>query len=246
MLAIETEHMHKSPLKPLYKVLIDDLKKQIDDGHYKKGDLLPSENDLCKQYDTTRPTVRQALGELMRMGYIVRQHGKGSIVSEPKTGLGILSLKGSTAGIGKQNLRTSIVVKTHKIDWPADFPYELNEAQREAGCLYLSRLRYVNGLPTVYEETYITNVDLPRFTMHNLEKNSLFDTLRKYHKVEIREGEQKIWAIKADKKMADILSIKVNQPVLHLKRSLLTNRKELVLYSFMYCNTEEYFIQDYF
>src|SRR5690606_23414648 len=91
--------MAKEPNKPLYKVLIDDLKKQIDGGRYKKGDLLPSENDLCKRYGTTRPTVRQALGELSRMGHIVRQHGKGSIVSEPKSGLGILSLKGSTAGV---------------------------------------------------------------------------------------------------------------------------------------------------
>src|SRR3546814_19978635 len=74
--------MAKEPNTPLYKVLIEDLKKQIDDGHYKKGDLLPSENDLCKSYGTTRPTVQQALGELTRMGYIIRQHGKGSIVSE--------------------------------------------------------------------------------------------------------------------------------------------------------------------
>lgn len=231
---------------PLYKVLIANLKKQIDNGFYKKGDLLPSENDLCKQYDTTRPTVRHALGELKRMGYIVRQHGKGSIVSEPKTGIGILSLKGSTMDVGKKNLQTSVVVKTHKIDWPSDFPYELTDEQREIGCLYLSYLSRVNGLPILYEETYITNIDLPRFTMHNLEKNTLFDTLRKYHKVEIREGEQKIWARKADKKIANILSIKGNQPVLHMKRSMRTNRKGLIIYSFLYCNTEEYFIQDYF
>src|SRR3546814_13066231 len=93
------------------------LKKQIDDGHYKKGDLLPSENDLCKSYGTTRPTVRQALGELTRMGYIIRQHGKGSIVSEPKSGLGILSLKGSTAGVGQKNLRTEMLVKSKRIAW---------------------------------------------------------------------------------------------------------------------------------
>ncbi|HMR19920.1 MAG TPA: GntR family transcriptional regulator [Sphingobacterium sp.] len=238
--------MSRSTLKPLYQILITDLKKQIDDGLYKKGDLLPSENELCKRYDTTRPTVRQALGELMRMGYIVRHHGKGSIVSEPKTGLGILSLKGSTAGVGKKNLQTSILTKTVKIEWPTDFPYELTDAQRDAGCLYISRLRRVNGLPTMYEDTYITNIDLPRFTMHNLEKNSLFDTLRKYHKVEIREGEQKIWAIKADKKIAETLSMKIGNPVLHMKRSMLTNRNGLIIYSFLYCNTEEYFIQDYF
>lgn len=238
--------MFKEPNTPIYKVLISDLKKQMEEGFYKKGDLLPSENDLCKQYNTTRPTVRQALGELMRMGYIVRHHGKGSIVSEPKNGLGILSIKGSTAGVGKKNLRTQILVKTHKIQWPQNFPYELSATQQEAGCLYLTRLRHVNGLPTLYEETYITDIDLPRFTLHNLEKNSLFETLAKYHKVAIKEGEQKIWAVGASKEIAGLLSVKADQPLLHMKRSMHTNRPHLIIYSFLYCNTEEYFIQDYF
>lgn len=238
--------MVKTPTTPIYRVLFNNLKGQIDDGHYKKGDLLPSENDLCKLYSTTRPTVRQALSELARLGYIVRHHGKGSIVSEPKNGLGILSLKGSTAGVGKRNLQTKVLAKTTKTNWPIDFPYELTETQRSAGCLYLSRLRYVNGSPTLYEETYITDIDLPRFTMHNLEKNSLFETLNKYHKVEIKEGEQKIWAIAADKAVSELLSVKQGKPMLHMKRSMHTNRPNLIIYSFLYCNTEEYFIQDYF
>lgn len=231
---------------PLYRVLFNNLKIQIDEGHYKIGDLLPSENDLCKLYRTTRPTVRQALGELARLGYIVRKHGKGSIVSEPKNGLGILSIKGSTAGVGKKNLRTEVLLKTQKIAWPSDFPYELTPMQRQAGCLFLTRLRHVNGLPTLYEETYITDIDLPRFTMHNLEKNSLFETLNKYHKVEIKEGEQKIWAVAANKVISDLLSVKKGKPILHMKRSMHTNKSNLIIYSFLYCNTEEYFIQDYF
>ncbi len=238
--------MGKNLQTPLYKALFNDLKKQIDAGQYKVGELIPSENDLCKEYGTTRPTVRQALNELIKLGYINRIHGKGSIVSEPKNGLGILSIKGSTAGVGKNNLTTRIVEKSVKKPWPAHFPYELNETQQQAGCIYFSRLRYVNDLPTLYEETYITDINLPRFISHNLEKNSLFETLQKYHNIEIKEGEQKIWAISAEKEIAKILGLKKNLPILHMKRSLMTNNKDLIIYSFLYCNTEEYYIQDYF
>lgn len=238
--------MNKPQSTPLYKKVIDELKSEIDSGHYKKGDLLPSENDLCKTYSTTRPTVRQALTELTRLGYIVRQHGKGSIVSEPKSGLGILSLKGATAGVGKKKLITKILTKPQKISWPAGFFYELNEAERRAGAIYFTRLRHVNGSPTLYEETYISDMELPRFTMHNLEKHSLFDILRKFHQVEIQEGEQKIWAVEADKELAALLNTKAKKPLLHMKRRLTTNIKGLYIYSFLYCNTEEYFIQDYF
>ena len=106
--------MIKKETIPLYKKVIDDLKKSIDDGIYKKGDLLPSENDLCKTYNTTRVTVRQALSGLTNMGYITRKHGKGSIVTEPKKGLGILSFAGVTAGIGDQTLTTQILQKQAK------------------------------------------------------------------------------------------------------------------------------------
>jgi len=238
--------MGKTLQTPLYKTLYINLKKQIDEGYYKIGDLLPSENDLCREYGTTRPTVRQAMNELIKLGYIIRKHGKGSIVSEPKNGLGILSIKGSTAGVGKKNLNTKILEKAQKINWPENFPYELNETQKKAGCIYFSRLRFVNDAATLYEETYITDLDLPRFVSHNLEKNSLFETLNKYHKVEVKEGEQKIWAIAADSKIAKTLSVKPKLPILHMKRSLKTNRNNLIIYSFLYCNTEDYFIQDYF
>ncbi len=232
--------------KPLYRIVFEELKHRIDTGHYKKNDLLPSENELCKAYSTTRPTVRQALTELARLGYIHRQHGKGSIVSEPKNGLGILSLKGATAGVGKKNLRTAVITKARKTAWPTDFPFDLEEKEKAAGAIYLSRLRYINERPVLFEETYITDIQLSRFTTHNFEKRSLFDTLRSFHQVEVKEGEQRIWAIQADKTLADLLDTKLNRPVLHMKRRLKTSVNGLYIYSFLYCNTEEYFVQDYF
>lgn len=231
---------------PLYKQVLDELKGKIDAGLYKIGDLLPSENELCKLYFTTRPTVRQALKELSNMGYIIRQHGKGSIVCEPKNGLGILSLKGATAGVGKHNLKTAIITKPKKQPWPEPFEFELSSEEKEVGSIYFSRLRYVNSLPTLFEETFISNINLPRFTLHNLEKNSLFDTLKNYHEIEVKEGEQKIWAIEATKELADLFNIKSKKPILHMKRKLKTNKNNLFIYSFLYCNTDEFFIQDFF
>lgn len=114
------------------------------------------------------------------------------------------------------------------------------------GCIYFTRLRHINDLPILYEETYIGNKNLPRFTVRNLEKNSLFDTLRKNYQVEIKEGEQKIWAIEADAEKVELLKTQIGKPLLHMKRKLITNVPDLHIYSFLYCNTQDYFIQDYF
>jgi DNA-binding GntR family transcriptional regulator len=231
---------------PLYKKLIYDLKQQIDDQHYTPGDLIPSENELCKIYNTTRPTVRQALDRLTAMGYIVRHQGKGSIVAEPRKALGIMSLSGVTAGIGNQQLQTIISAKPVKMEWPDNFPHELSGQEKSAGCIFFSRLRYINDYPVLFEETYITNINLPRFTSRNLENKSLFKTLQKHYQIEIKEGEQKIWAIGTDDNLSDLLSLKVGSPIVHMKRKLITNVKNLNIYSWLYSNTEEYYLQDYF
>jgi GntR family transcriptional regulator/GntR family frlABCD operon transcriptional regulator len=55
-----------------------------------------------------------------------------------------------------------------------------------------------------------------------------------------------MWAIPPDKKIKKILNIKGATPVIHLKRKIQTNIKDLNLYSFIYCNTEEYYLQDFF
>jgi len=238
--------MNRKEITPLYQKIIDDLKLAIDKGRYKKGDLLPSENDLCKTYNTTRATIRQALSSLMISGHITRRHGKGSIVSEPKNGLGILSLRGVTAGIGNKQLDTSILQKPVKQDWPDGFFYELEEEELAAGCLFFTRLRYLDQKPLLYEETFITNTELPRFTARNLENRSLFGILETHYQVKIKEGEQKIWAINGNKTISQLLDVKNSHPLVHMKRRLRTNIRNLNIYSSLYCNTEEYFLQDYF
>lgn len=238
--------MRREDTTPLYKKLIDDLRKSIDNGKYKKGELLPSENDLCKKYRTTRPTVRQALAGLTNLGYIIRQQGKGSIVSEPKRGLGILSVSGVTAGVGAQNLKTLILKKPSKQSWPHILLPELTEIEKQAGCIYFTRVRYINNIPVLYEETFLTDIQLPRFTGRNLENRSFLKILNEQYHVEIVGGEQKIWAISAGKTIGKLLKLRTDSPIVHMKRKLKTNIPDLNIYSWLFCNTENHFLHDFF
>lgn len=67
---------------PLYNQLIDVLLQKISEGDYKPGDKIPSEQDLCEIYDISRPTVRQAVKELVQKGILIKQKGKGTFLSE--------------------------------------------------------------------------------------------------------------------------------------------------------------------
>ncbi|WEK36039.1 MAG: GntR family transcriptional regulator [Candidatus Pseudobacter hemicellulosilyticus] len=238
--------MKKTPPLPLYRQLFVDLKKQIDEGKYKVGALLPSENELCAAYKTTRLTVRHALKELKTMGYITSHHGKGSIVSEPKKALGILSIGGITAAVGHKNLATKIIRKASIHPWADEFFYPLSPQETEAACISFTRVRSVDNAPIVYEETFLANLHLPNFTALSLENVSLFNTLLEKYQVEIRSGEQRIWAVSANKSTGKFLKVKEGSPVVHMQRKLVTNNKHLNIYSSLYCNTEDFYLQDYF
>lgn len=231
-------------MKPLprHRKLYEILRRRIFDGVYKEGDLLPSENELCRAYGVTRPTVRQALAALAAEGFIRKHQGKGSIVHRMPREIGILSVSGTTSAAGDRNLKTEIISKPLIIQWPADFMFPLSENERKAGCIYFERLRLLEETPIFYDISYIPDINLPGFTSRKFKDRSLFKILREFYNVEIKGGEQRIRAIPSTGKISRFLKIKVGDPVLHLERKMETNAPGLFVYSSIYCNTEKYSI----
>lgn len=63
-----------------YQTIFNTIVDQIKSGEIPPNSLLPSENELKEQYDTSRETIRKALNLLAQNGYIQKVRGKGSIV----------------------------------------------------------------------------------------------------------------------------------------------------------------------
>lgn len=63
-----------------YQIIFNTIVDQIKSGEIPPNSLLPSENELKEQYDTSRETIRKALNLLAQNGYIQKVRGKGSIV----------------------------------------------------------------------------------------------------------------------------------------------------------------------
>lgn len=225
---------------PSYRLLYEKLRRLMEDGTYRKGDLLPSENELCAAHHLARPTVRKALDMLVNDGFILRHQGKGSIVQGQPKGIGILSLSGTTSAIGQDFLKTRIIVKPKIISWEQAFGFELSEKEKSMGCIYMERLRLINDQPVFYDITMIPNLNLPRFTSRTFENRSLFDILRKHYRLEVRGGEQKIQAITADERIMKHFGVRENHPILRMDRKMETNRAGFSFFSQIYCNTEDY------
>ncbi|MWV43724.1 GntR family transcriptional regulator [Paenibacillus sp. HJL G12] len=80
----------QSNQKPLYMVIIEDLKEKILSGEYKEDQQLPTEMELAERSGVSRITSKRALIELEREGLIYRKRGSGSYVKkqEPRSGAG--------------------------------------------------------------------------------------------------------------------------------------------------------------
>ena len=225
---------------PRYLEVYRELRSQILNGTYTEGNLLPSENVLCTLYGLTRPTVRHALDALVNDGLILKKKGKGSIVHAIPTGIGILSISGTTSALGHSHLKTRIIVKPSLREWPNPFMFSLSEEERKGLSIYMERLRLVDDLPIFFDINYLPAKQLPRFTSRNMENRSLFDILSRHYGLEIKGGEQRIRALSADSRMASLFGIAEGSPVLHLERKLLTNRPGIIIYSSIYCNTQNH------
>jgi len=227
---------------PQYRKLYELLRKHILSGVYEEGSLLPSENELCTLHGMTRPTVRHALDTLVKDGLILKKQGKGSIVRKPPQNIGILSIAGTASAVGVRYLKTDILQKPEIRKWPETFVFELSELEKESGCIYLERLRYVDDQPVFYDINHLPNINLPRFTSRSLENKSLFEVLRSNYQVNILGGEQQLKAIVPGEKIKNLLQLKKGQPVLYIERKLTTNKEGFNIYSTIYFNSEKHTI----
>ena len=66
---------------PLYLQVKNDLKRKIEEGIYPRGSLIPPEPQLEKMFHVSRITIRQAIMELVKEGYVNKKRGKGTSVT---------------------------------------------------------------------------------------------------------------------------------------------------------------------
>ena len=72
--------------RPIYAELADELVRDIGEGRYPVGSLLPTELDIAASRKLSRATVRAALARLVQLGLVTRQKGVGTRVCSQQPG----------------------------------------------------------------------------------------------------------------------------------------------------------------
>ncbi|MEA4813201.1 MAG: GntR family transcriptional regulator [Anaerolineaceae bacterium] len=197
-----------------YLQLKDLLVRQIDSGLYRPGDLLPSESELCNQYQVSRTVVRQALMELEHEGSIYKRRGKGTFVTEPKINIALTQLK---TGFSKEMDRHGQIIKTEvlvqQISPATPKVAKYLKVKEGIPVLHIERLRSVNGEPMILVNHWLPSPLCDALLKADLSK-SLYETLRLECKITFNHGERIIEAVGANEKESNLLQVDKGTPML--------------------------------
>ncbi|WP_166433975.1 FadR/GntR family transcriptional regulator [Roseovarius spongiae] len=68
--------------KTLTTIVAEELSKKILDGALQPNEQLPTESELCEQFEVSRTVVREAVAQLRSDGLLVSRQGRGMFVAE--------------------------------------------------------------------------------------------------------------------------------------------------------------------
>ena len=101
---------------PLYYQLEAILQHRIDSGLWPSGTRLPTERELCLEFDVSRSVVRPALDILESGGKIERVQGRGTFVAAPKRVVRLAGIVGLFAERSAGTTVTVLEVAERKLD----------------------------------------------------------------------------------------------------------------------------------
>lgn len=207
-----------SPI-PLYQQLKAAIEERIASGEWMPGTQLPSERELCDQFQISRITVRQAIAALVTEGRLTRTQGRGTFVALPRIEQRLSRLTGFTQDMHARGKRPSAQVL--QLESVPAWPNVARALQLKTGdaVILLKRLRFADGEPLAIETAYLPDSVCHDLLKEKLNNRSLYDILTKNYDIVPTRAEQQLEAAPCPSAEAKLLGVRTGSPVLHIYRT---------------------------
>jgi GntR family transcriptional regulator len=203
---------------PLYHQLKESLLRAIEAGNWKSDEQLPNETRLAEHYGVSKITVRQAMQELASLGYIRREQGRGTFVSQPKFNEGPRELMSFTEEMRAHQLAPeSSVLAQGVARAEADVAAALEIAEGD-DVFVLKRLRMAEGEPMGVQTAHIPLAIAPGLPRESFDGVSLYSLLQSKFGVQPATARETYRALLADEADAALLHIPTGAPVFAAER----------------------------
>lgn len=163
---------------PLYQQVYEILSEKIENSEYLSGERIPTENELCEQFNVSRITIRKALKILVNNDVLEKIPGKGTFVKKRvyiESELAHGSFTRSCMLTGVVPSTKVISCKWISIDKAIANKMKLKENDK---VIRIERLRITDNIPAIFETDYF-NSNFEYLLTSDLESIPLMDVIKK-------------------------------------------------------------------
>lgn len=224
--------LDKNSQQPLYMQLMKEIKEQIQNGHYKPGDQIPTEIQLSELYQVSRITVRRTIEELCAQGVLVKRQGKGTFVEAPRIYRKIendnnMSFSAACRANGR---RPSSHIISCTVSDAENWQNEFLKLTGDRKLYHIERVLSADDLPIIYEHIYVPVGRVPDLQVDRLEDGSFTHMLsEEYHVQESEKGRSTVEVRLIPQTIAEYLKMSTGEPVMILT-SYINDKDENPLY----------------
>ncbi len=158
----------------LYVQIYSIISGRIVSGEWPDGTQIPAEDELCRIYDVSKVTVREAIQELVREGYLRRQQGKGTFVTYTMPHPGIVMRTRLLDNMHGEEVTVRKEILERGVREPSD---EVKKVLMTEEDVYYVASRKVVNSERYKEEFFIPLFILPDIDKQNLADRSLYDLI---------------------------------------------------------------------
>ena len=191
------------------------------------GDAIPSERQLCSELGVSRLTVRAALDDLVRDGMLVRRHGSGTFVSEPK-----IAQELTMTSFTEDMRRRGMVPGSRTLDLrvtPAGAHLgRLLHVSPSEPVAIIRRVRLADHETMAIETLHVRESLVPGLNAADLEEQSFYDILQERFGIEIVGGLQTIEPTVTNEEESDALGVPLHSPAFLFERTTRSGSGEIV------------------
>ena len=207
----------KAPMA-LYFQLKEIIINKIKSHEWPVDSRIPTERQLCDIYKVSRITVRQALGELEREGYLYRKQGRGTFVTSPKIEQRLSSFYSFSEEIRRMGYTPATkVLQFKQMEAEETIAIKLN-VEKGSPVYSIKRLRLANSDPFAVETSYIPGDLFKDLNEEEITSQGLYNTLKNKYNVYPEEAVETFEAILIGSEAANFLQIGRNSPGILLER----------------------------
>jgi GntR family histidine utilization transcriptional repressor len=200
----------------LYQQVKDFIAGRIQDGTWKAGDRLPSENELVVQFGMSRMTVNRALRELVEQGRIRRVAGVGSFVADDKPQSNLLQIASLAQDIrARGHDYVCEVICVERISATLEVAAALG-LSTGASVFHSVCVHKEDGVPMQLEDRFVNPAMVPQFAQQDFSQEQPADFL--VRTVLFDQMEHVVDAVLPTPEQARLLEMDAHQPCLLLTR----------------------------